>query len=145
MRHTSISDKEAADMRQRAEGSFELTSWNEEPYEQIDDSRKLTRASVTQRFTGGIEGEGSVEWLMCYRSDGTADWVGMQQVTGEVDGRSGGFVLQTTGTFDGSAARGDWSVVPGSGTGELEDLTGDGRMEAPHGSEASFVLEYELG
>ncbi len=132
-------------MRQRAEGSFELTSWNEEPYEQIDEDRKLTRASVTQRFTGDIEGEGSVEWLLCYRPDGTAAWVGMQQITGEVDGRSGRFVLQTAGTFDGATARGDWSVVPGSGTGELEKLTGDGRMDAPHGSEAFFVLEYELG
>jgi hypothetical protein len=132
-------------MRQRAEGSFELTSWNEEAYEQIDESRKLTRASVTQRFTGGIEGDGSVEWLLCYRPDGTADWVGMQQITGEVGGRTGRFVLQTAGTFDGGAARGDWSVVPGSGTGELDSLRGEGHMEAPHGSRASFVLDYELG
>ncbi len=132
-------------MRQRSEGSFEVTSWNEEPYEQIDEKRKLTRARVTQRFTGGIDGEGSVEWLMCYRADGTADWVGMQRVTGEVDGTAGAFVLQTAGTFDGAAAKGEWSVVPGSGTGGLESLTGDGHIEAPFGSEASFVLEYELG
>lgn len=132
-------------MRQRAEGTFEVTSWNEEPYEQIDEKRKLTRASVTQRFTGGIEGKGSVEWLMCYRPDGTADWVGMQQVTGAVDGTEGAFVLQTAGTFDGAVAKGDWSVVPGSGTGGLGSLRGEGRIEAPFGSEASFVLEYELG
>ena len=132
-------------MRQRAEGSFELTSWNEEPYAQVDEGRKLSRARVTQRFTGGIEGEGSVEWLLCYRPDGTADWVGMQQVTGQVDGRSGGFVLQTAGTFDGQTAKGDWSVVPGSGTGELDGLGGAGHIEAPMGSKASFVLDYELG
>ena len=91
-------------MAQHAEGTFEVTSWNEEPYVNVDDDRKLTRASVTQQFTGDIEGEGSVEWLMCYRSDATADWVGMQRVVGRIGDRSGSFVLQNVGTFDGSAA-----------------------------------------
>jgi hypothetical protein len=132
-------------MAQHAEGSFQITSWKEEPYAEIDEARKLARASVTQTFSGDIEGEGSVEWVMCYRRDGTADWMGFQRVIGRVGDRSGSFVLHTNGTFDGSAAKGDWTVVPGSGTDDLEDLSGDGRMHAPLGTEASFVLDYEIG
>jgi hypothetical protein len=132
-------------MTRHAEGSFQVTSWNEDPYAEIDDSRKLTRATVAQTFTGDIEGEGSVEWLMCYRPDGTADWMGFQRISGRVGDRSGSFVLRTNGTFDGSAASGDWAVVAGSGTGDLEGLRGQGRMHSPMGSTASFVLDYELG
>jgi hypothetical protein len=135
---------EETQMNGHAEGTFEVTSWDEAPYVEIDDARKLTRASVTQRFTGDLQGDGAVEWLMCYRTDGTADWLGMERVVGTLAGRQGSFVLQMTGTFDGTAARGDWHVVDGSGTDGLEGLTGQGAMEAPLGSTATFVLDYAV-
>jgi hypothetical protein len=81
---------------------------------------------------------------MCYRPDGTADWVGLQRIVGRVGDRSGSFVLTTLGTFDGSRAAGDWSVVPGSGTEELEGLRGTGRIEAPLGGNATYTLEYDV-
>ena len=52
-------------------GSFEVASWDEIPYDERD-SRRLTRASVTQRFSGAVSGEGSAEWLMSYNEDATA-------------------------------------------------------------------------
>lgn len=132
-------------MATHATGEFELKSWDEEPYDEIEGGGKLTRAVVTQGFTGDIEGDGAVQWLMCYRPDGTADFVGLQRVTGRVGGRSGSFVLQNTGTFDGKQATGPWSVVPGSATGELRGLSGQGEFGAPHGPKASYTLDYDLG
>jgi hypothetical protein len=86
-----------------------------------------------------------VEWLLCYRPDKTADFVGLQRISGRVGDRSGSFVLlQTAGTFDGDAARGELSVVPGSGTGDLRGLLGTGEFNAPHGGEASLSLEYDF-
>jgi hypothetical protein len=35
-------------------------------------------------------------------------------------------------------------VLAGSGRGELAGITGHGTFEAPHGSQASFRLSYEL-
>lgn len=124
-------------------GRFQLASWDENPYEEREGVR-LTRASVTQRFEGDIAGEGSAQWLMAYQSNGTARFVGLQLVDGEVAGRRGTFVLETTGEFDGTVARWEAGVVSGSSTGELTELTGRGRFEAPHGSEASYELELEL-
>jgi hypothetical protein len=65
-------------------------------------------------------------------------------VDGEVSGRRGTFVLETAGEFDGAVARWDARVVAGSATGELAALSGGGRFEAPHGSEASYELDLEL-
>jgi uncharacterized protein DUF3224 len=124
-------------------GSFKVGSWNEDAYDERE-GRRLTRASVSQKFEGDIAGEGAAEWLMAYEPGGTARFVGLQLVDGVVDGRRGTFVLETVGEFDGGIARWDASVVPGSATGELTDLTGAGRFEAPHGSEASYELEVEL-
>ena len=127
-----------------AQGKFDIASWDEEPFVEIDDARKLTRAVVTQRFSGDIEGDGSVQWLMFYRTDGTADFVGMQHVDGALGDRKGSFVLETTGTFDGSKAAADWTVVDGSGTGDLEGLQGTGRMDAPMGSTAEYEFDFKL-
>jgi hypothetical protein len=132
-------------MSMRATGTFKIQGWNEKPYDEIEGGRKLTHASVEQAFAGAIEGEGTVEWLMCYRPDQTADFVGLQRIVGQIEGRSGSFVLlQTEGTFDGQEARGRLSVAPGSGTGELEGLRGEGEFRAPHGGEPSLSLDYAL-
>jgi hypothetical protein len=97
-------------------------------------------------FEGDLEGEGNVEWLMGYGDDGTAAFVGLERVVGKVGDRSGSFVLQHTGTFDGAMARAKLTVVPGSGTGELEGLEGEGTLEAGLGSDGvrNLELDYSL-
>ena len=125
-------------------GGFQLASWDEQTTEELEGERKLTRALVTQTFTGDLEGEGSVEWLMCYAEDGTARFVGMQLVRGVIDGRKGSVVLETIGDFDGTIASGTWTMLPGSATGDLVGITGRGRFEAPHGPNATYTLEIDL-
>jgi hypothetical protein len=79
---------------------------------------------------------------MCYREDGTASVVGLQRIDGRVGDRAGSFVLQSTGSFDGREARGSLLVVPGSGTGELRGLRGEGEMVA--GATTSIALDHEV-
>jgi hypothetical protein len=129
----------------RATATFKIKDWDEQPFDELDGERKLTQASVKQGFSGDIDGDGIVEWLMCYRPDQTTDFVGLQRISGRLGDRSGSFVLlQTAGTFDGKVARGRLSVVPGSGTGELQGLQGTGEFSAPHGGEPSMTLDYDF-
>ena len=121
-----------------------VESWNEETYGEFDGGGKLTRASVAQTFVGDIAGEGTVEYLMCSSPGATTRVLGFQCVDGQIGDRSGTFVLETTGTFDGKEVKGAWSVIPGSSTGELAGLRGDGTFAAPLGSDASVSLNYEL-
>ena len=95
-----------------AKGIFEIKGWDEKTYEELPNGGKLSEAKVTQKFTGDITGDGSVIWLMCYANEKSARFVGMQRVTGTLDDRTGGFVMETTGDFDGTVARGHWSIVP---------------------------------
>ena len=131
-------------MAQHATGGFGVTAWDEQSYEELAGGAKLTRASVAQDFSGDLEATGTWEFLMCYREDGTADYVGLARIAGRIDGRSGSFVLQTSGSYDGSDARSAWQVVPGSGTDELRTLRGAGTAVAPHGPSGTFELDYEL-
>src|SRR5690242_13885895 len=92
----------------KATGGFEIASWDEDTYEELGEGARLARASVTQKFTGDVTGDGSVEWLMAYRADGTAYFVGLQLVRGSIEGNDGAFVLETHGDFDGKVA--SWSA-----------------------------------
>src|SRR6266571_1731833 len=124
---------------------FDIKHWDEKPYSEGKDLPKLTRGSVTKTFTGDIEGEGQVEYLMMYRSDGSATFVGLERVVGRLAGKAGSFVLQRTGVFEGGVARESYSVVPGSGTGELRGLRGEGVTAVGHGLEHPMTLTYDLG
>ena len=99
---------------------------------------------MTKTFTGGIEGEGQVEYLMMYGGDGSARFVGLERIVGRIGARAGSFVLERTGTFEGGEARESYSVIAGSGTGELRGLRGEGTSAVGHGMEHPFVLNYEL-
>jgi hypothetical protein len=131
-------------MKNVANARFTITSWDEKPYGEGPDLPRLTRAAVTKTFTGDIAGEGRVEYLMMYGSDGSATFVGLERVVGHVAGKAGSFVLQRTGTFENGAATESYFVIPGSGTGELRGLRGDGRSAVGHGTEHPLTLDYEL-
>ena len=127
-----------------ANARFAIKSWDEKPYSEGQNRPKLTRASVAKTYTGDIEGEGQVEYLMMYRSDGSATFVGLERVDGRIGGRSGSFVLQRLGVFEGGLAKESYSVIVGSGSGELQGLRGDGSSAVGHGMEHPITLSYEL-
>ncbi len=131
-------------MATSANARFAIKSWDEKPVSEGQGLPKLTRATVTRSFTGDIAGDGHVEYLMMYRADGTAAIVGLERITGRLAGKSGSFVLQRTGVFEGGQAKESYSVVPGSATGELRGLSGRGTSSVGHGTEHPFVLEYEF-
>jgi hypothetical protein len=129
---------------QSASGEFEIASWNEETYHDLEGDAKMTRASVEQTFSGDLSGEGGVEWLMCYGQDGTARFVGLQRFEGTLAGRRGSFVVDSVGDFNGEEAKGAWAVVAGSGTGELLNIKGHGNFNAPMGGTPSWTFDYLL-
>ena len=131
-------------MKSVAKCRFTIKSWDEKPYSEGQDLPRLTRAAVTKTFTGDITGEGQVEYLMMYRSDGSATFVGLERVVGRLGGKAGTFVLQRTGKFESGQAKESYAVIPGSGTGELRGLRGEGISAVGHGSEHPFTLNFEL-
>ncbi len=131
-------------MKHTANARFAIKGWDEKPYSEGQDLPKMTKAAVTKTFTGDVAGEGHVEYLMMYRADGSATFVGLERIVGHVGGKAGSFVLQRTGMFESGTAKESYSVVPGSATGELRGLRGDGTSAVGHGMEHPFVLNYDF-
>jgi Protein of unknown function (DUF3224) len=128
--------------RVRATGNITVKTYNPKTYDQLDNGPTLIRIHVEEEFSGDIEGEGVVEFLQAQVAEDSASFVGLERVTGKIGGRSGTFLLQDQGTLTGATVSGAWFVVPGSGTGELTGLRGDGGFTAELGQGADIHLDY---
>lgn len=130
-------------MNQRAETTFRVDSWDEDEYDARENERKLTRARVVRAYRGELEGEGRAEYLMMYREDGSASFVGHERIVGRLGDRTGSFMLQRIGTWEDGVARETLSVVAGSGTAQLLGLLGGGVFESGHAEEYPMTLHYD--
>ena len=126
----------------RADAVITVHTYQPASYETPADGPSLVRIHVEEAFSGDIEGAGVVEFLQAARADGSASFVGIERVTGAIAGRTGSFLLQDSGIVTGNVVAGDWFVVPGSGTGELAGLRGEGGFHANLGENAEVHLDY---
>ena len=74
---------------------------------------------------------------------GSAGYVALERVTGVLDGRSSSFVLQHYGIMTRGRPQLTVTVVPDSGTGQLEGLSGAFTIDI-EGGKHFYELQYEL-
>jgi predicted anti-sigma-YlaC factor YlaD len=108
----------------RATGSFEVTV---QPLSNGEVSAEATlgRMLLTKKFSGDLRASARGQMLSAMTTvKGSAGYVAIDHVTGELDGRNGSFVLQHAGAMNRGAQSLSIMVVPDSGTGELTGLSG---------------------
>jgi len=125
-------------------GTFQVNSWEEKPYNESGSGRKFSRASVKQSYFGELAGQGSIEYTLCYQSDKTSNFIGIELFEGSVNGRPGSFAIQHVGRFENGVAKSSWHIISESGAGELCDLSGKGDFETTGPKEATFNFEFEF-
>jgi hypothetical protein len=126
-----------------ATGRFDLTSWDQETYDEADGAT-LARVRNTKAFEGGITGTSAAELLMAGATDGTAAYVAIERVDAAVDGRKGTFVLRHSALAAGDGGDVRVDVLPGSGTGELAGLTGELTIAQSDDGEHTYTFSYQL-
>jgi hypothetical protein len=144
--HTAEQNQQkGARMTRQAKSIYEGKTWEEKTYNEIEGGSKLTHVSVTNAFHGDIEGEGTLQYVMMYREDGSGIFLGLERVVGRIGDHSGSFVLQHSGTFGGTSIKAIWQVAPGSGTGDLRGLRGEGGFVAEYGThQIPITLDYDF-
>lgn len=125
-----------------AKATITVQKYEPAEYDSPAEGPVLSRIHVEESFNGDIEAKGVVEFLQAALADGSASFVGIERVTGTIAGKQGTFLLQDAGTVTGNVVSGDWFVVPGSGTGELSGLRGEGGFRANLGQGADVHLDY---
>jgi len=117
--------------------------WEPEPYDKPDDGSALVQIHLEKDYSGDNQGYGVAESLWAQLAEDAASTVGIVRVTGSIRRRSGAFLLQARGTLQGATVSSAWFVVPGSGTGQLSGLRGEGGLSGRREQGGSDVtLDY---
>ena len=128
----------------RAVGPFEV-SLKPLPMDSEPGSEMLGRMSIDKQFHGDLEGTSKGQML----TGGTviknsAGYVAIERVTGSLKGRKGSFILQHTGTMNRGAPSLVITIVPDSGTDQLDGIRGTMAIKI-EGGKHSYELNYTLG
>jgi len=129
---------------QRASGTFDVKVAPQPPEDAVGDPT-VGRLSIVKQFHGDLEASSRGQMLAVGTGvTGSAGYVAMERVSGALQGKSGTFALQHSGTMARGAAALSVTVVPDSGTGQLAGLAG--RMTiAVVDRRHTYDFEYEFG
>ena len=126
-------------MAHHVSGPFDVKLTPQTSYEE-----SIGRMSMDKQYHGDLEATGKGEFLGAYGSvKGSAGYVAMEKVSGTLNGRSGSFALQHSGTMTQGEQRLSVTVVPDSGTGELTGIAGTMTIKI-EGGKHFYEFEYTL-
>lgn len=137
-------NSQKGDSPMQAQGTFSVELNPVDSYAQGEAGNKLARMTIDKTFSGALEARSRGEMLSVRTPvEGSAGYVALEYVSGELDGRTGSFVLQHFGTMNKGADYLKLEVVPDSATGELEGLTGSMSIAIDKGIH-HYQLDYEF-
>ena len=130
-------------MTTRASGTFEVRLSPQADGE--EGGASVGRMLIDKRFSGDLEAVSRGQMLgVRTGTEGSAGYVAMELVEGSLAGRAGSFVLQHSGVLTRGEQRLDITVVPDSGSGGLEGLSGRMTIDVAGGLH-SYEFDYTLG
>ena len=127
--------------RMRAVATIAVRSSEAKPYDDTA-SPMLMEVRISESFSGDLEGDSLVRALQAAGDNHSARLVSLQRFRGRLAGRQGTFVLQGSEVVENGTIKATWFVVPGSGTGELSGLRGEGGFEGQFGQGSEGMLDY---
>jgi uncharacterized protein DUF3224 len=128
-------------MHQRATATVTVQHSEAKPYDETA-SPTLKDLTLQEKFSGDINGESLVRALQIFHENGSATMTSVQRFKGTLGKRSGTFVLQGSEQIQNGKIQAKWFVAPGSGTGELAGLRGEGGFSGNFGQGSTAELEY---
>jgi hypothetical protein len=127
--------------RKHAAARITVHSTEAKPYDQAH-GPALVEIHLAETFAGDIDGQSTVRALAVRRDDRSSSMVSMQRFRGTLGGRQGSFVLQGSEVVAAGKITATWFVVPGSGTGELAGLRGEGGFAGAFSKDSEGTLDY---
>jgi len=130
-------------MTSHAAGTFDVKT-TPLPPDDATSGTAIGRYFLDKHFHGDLDAASKGEMLGAGDpSKGIAGYVAIEQVTGTLQGHTGSFALQHTGTMEGGNFTLSVTVVPGSGTGALAGIAGTMAITIADGKH-SYALDYTL-
>ena len=99
---------------------------------------------VRKRLTGDLPGTSVVELVSLLVQGAPTAYVALERVDGTLAGKTGSFVFRHVTAVTSEEPPVVLRVIPGSGTGQLAGITGEGTIEIDDDGTHTLTLDYEL-
>ena len=131
-------------LNMRASGTFDV-KLTPQATDDRGDGSSLGRMSIAKEYHGDLEAISRGEMLTAGTPvAGSAGYVAIERVSGELAGKKGAFTLQHRGIMSRGSHNLKVEIVPDSSTGELQGLTiGDFEFRIEDGKHC-YAFEYSL-
>lgn len=130
-----------ATMTTHATGTFEVKM---NPQDDKSDDKSLGRMTIEKQWHGDVLGASYGQMLTGGDyTKGSAGYVAIEKVSGTLNGRRGTFILQHSATMTRGEGQLTITVVPDSGTDQLQGLTGKLTIKIADGKHR-YDFEYAL-
>lgn len=132
------------------EGTFEVSGFAGVPVDVPDPVQTALGvgvATMEKRYSGAVEGRSNTLFTSAFDPErGIGTYVAMESFEGAVDGRSGTFNFVHVASTSGTDRSGEYfTIVAGSGTGELAGITGGGALVIDADGTHRMRFDYTLG
>jgi hypothetical protein len=122
----------------KVKSSFKITAW-ESASDGNDEIADIARARIRKEFTGDLTGTSVANAILHQTPVQSGGYAAIERITGTIGEREGTFIVQHSGIRDADGNGpfyGD--VIPGSGTGGFEGVTGS--MQIAQGDSGEYFL-----
>jgi len=102
-----------------AKGTFEVDLTPQE-----DAESPAGRMLIRKTYLGDMKGSGTGQMISKRTESGTAAYYAIEEFSGSVGGKSGSFTLVHKGFMSKASQSLEIAVLEGSGSGELQDISG---------------------
>lgn len=121
-----------------AKGNFEVKMTPQQ-----DDEAPAGRMTLNKSFEGEMAGTGTGQMISKRLENGTAVYFAIEEFSGTIHGKSGGFTFLHKGSMDSESQSLEIEILAGSGSDELEKISGSMNIIQEGGNHA-YELTYEL-
>ena len=131
------------------EGTFTVSGFTAVPVDvpdPVETALGVGVATMEKRFSGAVEGRSTTLFTSAFDPErGIGTYVALESFEGSLDGRSGTFNFAHVASTSGTDRSGEFfTIVPGSGTGELAGITGGGALVVDADDTHRMRFDYSL-
>lgn len=119
-------------------GIFQITNWQESVTQSFDHGAKLSKALVSQSYSGEITGSSEVHYQLNYESNGDACFNGFEFISGTIGDTPCTLTLKHHGSFEKGVAKSQFVIVSSLTHAELLGVTGG--FTSGEAGQANYII-----
>lgn len=127
-----------AEKLMQLKGTFQITDWQESVTTSFEQGAKLSKALVSQSYSGDIIGSSEVHYQLSYESTGNTCFNGFEFITGSLGDTPCQLTLKHDGTFEKGVAKSQFVIISSATHTELLGLRGS--FISGEAGQASYVF-----